>query len=293
MKSPDGESGSRRTPYFTEWIALFLMALGSGLPPAHADTFKFESKTSLYSYRATIGGELSFPQGGGPFPVVILLHACGGLHQLEKASLSAQARSLTKVGFATYILDSFSARGLTADDICDGPKGREASEFRLDDLFNAREALQKLPKVDKNKFFAVGQSHGATVALWAAVNTANRERFRAVAAFYPDCKALLHGLKLKSPVIIFAAGKDDWTPAPLCEEAKKRERPPGEEIELIIYPDAYHAFNQQRRDKFKGHIMIYDEQASADSRKRMQEFFVRYVRDESPSGSSPARSGFN
>jgi hypothetical protein len=167
MKSPDGESGSRRTPYFTEWIALFLMALGSGLPPAHADTFKFESKTSLYSYRATIGGELSFPQGGGPFPVVILLHACGGLHQLEKASLSAQARSLTKVGFATYILDSFSARGLTADDICDGPKGREASEFRLDDLFNAREALQKLPKVDKNKFFAVGQSHGATVALWA------------------------------------------------------------------------------------------------------------------------------
>jgi hypothetical protein len=27
-----------------------LMALGSGLPPAHADTFKFESKTRLYSY---------------------------------------------------------------------------------------------------------------------------------------------------------------------------------------------------------------------------------------------------
>jgi hypothetical protein len=43
------------------------------------------------------------------------------------------ARSLTKVGFATYILDSFSARGLTADDVCDGPKGGEA----FDDLFNA------------------------------------------------------------------------------------------------------------------------------------------------------------
>ena len=183
-------------------------------------------------------------------------------------------------------MDSFSARSLTADDVCGGPKGREASEFRLDDLFNAQEALQKNPKVDKSNFFAMGQSHGASVALWAAVNTADRERFRAVAAFYPDCRALLHGLKLKSSVIIFAAGKDDWTPAPLCEEAKKRERPPGEEIELILYPNAYHAFDQQRRDRFKGHLMVYDEQATANSGEKMLQFFTRHLRDASPSVSS-------
>ena len=203
-------------------IVLFLAVLGSGFPTAHAETFKFESKPALSRYNATIGGELSFPPGAGPFPVVIFLHACGGLDQWAKASLSAHARSLTKAGFATYILDSFSARGLTANDVCDGPKGREASEFRLDDLFNAKDALQKHPKVDKTKFFAMGQSHGATVALWAAVNTAFREPFRAVAAFYPDCRALRHSLKLKSAVIIFAADKDDWTPAPLCDEAKKK-----------------------------------------------------------------------
>jgi len=192
-----------------------------------------------------------------------------------------------KAGFATYILDSFSARGLTADDVCDGPKGREASEFRLDDLFNAKDALQKHPKVDKNKFFAVGQSHGATVALWAAVNTASAEPFRAVAALYPDCRALRHSLKLKSAVIIFAAGKDDWTPAPLCEEAKKKDRAPGQELELVVYPDAYHGFDQQRRMiKYKGHTMAYEEQASADSRKRMQEFFVRHLRDEAPKSGS-------
>jgi dienelactone hydrolase len=283
-----------RTLHFGGRIALLLMVLGSGFPTADAETFKFESKPTLSSYTATIGGELSFPQGRGPFPVVILLHACGGLHQLEKASLSALARPLTKAGFATYILDSFSARGLTADDVCDGPKGREASEFRLDDLFNAKDALQNHPKVDKTKFFAVGQSHGATVALWAAVNTANRERFRAVAAFYPDCRAVRHGLKLKSPVIIFAAGKDDWTPSPVCEEAKKRERPPGEEIELIIYPDAYHGFDLQLpMRKFKRHAMAYDEQATADSRKRLQAFFVRYLRDDSPGASSSAKSGTN
>jgi dienelactone hydrolase len=288
MKGPEAENYLRCRLYGMGSIALFFMILGSGLLPARGETFKFESKTSLASFNATIGGELSFPQGHGPFPAVILLHSCGGLHPLEVAQLSAHARSLAMVGFATYILDSFSARGLNHGVVC--KSGGEASEFRLDDLYNAREALQKHPRVDKNKLFVAGFSHGAAVALWAAVNVANRERFRTVAAFYPNCKALLHSLKLKSPVIVFAGGKDDWTPAPVCEEAKARERTPGEELELIMYPNAYHAFDQKRHDKFLGHIMAYDEQATADSQKKMEEFFLRYLRDESPSS---AKSGSN
>ena len=155
--------------------------------------------------------------------------------------------------------------------------------FRLDDLYNARGALQKHPRVDKNKFFVAGFSHGAGVALWAAVNSADRERFRAVAAFYPDCRNLLHSLKLKSPVIVFAGGQDDWTPLSVCEKAKARERAPGEELELIIYPNAFHGFDQKRHDTYLGHILAYDEQATADSQKKMEEFFLRYLRDESPS----------
>jgi dienelactone hydrolase len=288
MKIPEAKIRLRTLSEASKCLALFLVVLGSEFATAHAETLKFESKTSLASFNATISGELSFPQGGGPFPVVILLHACGGLDPLAVASLSAHARSLAKVGFATYILDSFSARGLNGGKVC--KSGGEASEFRLDDLYNAREALQKHPRVDKNKFFVAGQSHGAGVALWAAVNVADRERFRAVAAFYPDCRALLHSLKLKSPVVVFAGGKDDWTPLPVCEEAKARERTPGEELELIVYPNAYHAFDQKRHDEYLGHVMIYDEQATADSQKRMEEFFLRYLPDDLPSS---AKSGSN
>ena len=81
MNSPIAQNDLMRSFHFEACIALFLMALGLGLPIAHAETFKFESKTSLQSYTATIEGELSFPEGRGPFPVVILLHACGGLDQ--------------------------------------------------------------------------------------------------------------------------------------------------------------------------------------------------------------------
>ena len=269
-------------------IALFIMIVGFGFTAAQADTFKFESQTGLKSYTATIGGELSFPQGSGPFPVVILLHACGGLSPTDISSLSTHARSLAKAGFATYILDSFSARGLAGGKVCKG--GGEASEFRLDDLFNARDALKQHPKVDRNNFFAVGQSHGAGVALWAAINLTKRERFRAVAAFYPKCSGVLFSVGLKTPAIVFAGAKDDWTPAPVCEDAKRRERAPGEEFELIVYPNAYHGFDQKRRDNYLGHVMAYDEQATADSQKRMQQFFLRYMRDES---TSSAKNGAN
>ena len=56
MKSRGAKNDLRRTLYFRGCIALLLMILGSGFPPAHAETFKFESKTSLKSYTATIGG---------------------------------------------------------------------------------------------------------------------------------------------------------------------------------------------------------------------------------------------
>ena len=289
MKGPGAKNDLRRILYSRGCIALFIMVLGSGFPTAYAETFEFESKTSLQSYSATIGGELSLPPGRGPFPVVILLHACGGLDPTGKASLSAHAQSLTKVGFATYILDSFSARGLTADKVCN--RGGEASEFRLDDLFNAREALRKHPKIDTAKVFVVGQSHGATVALSAAVNLNKREPFRAIAAFYPSCRSVLLSVGLRSPAIVFAGAKDDWTPVSSCEQAQKNDRTSGEEFELIIYPDAYHGFDQQRRmTKYLGHVMAYDKQAAANSRIKMLEFFRRHMRDEPP-GASSASSG--
>src|SRR5262245_61610749 len=92
----------------------------SGLPQASAETFRFQSNVFPKSYSATIGGELSFPPGHGPFPLVIFLHACGGLNSVAKASFAAHARPLAKAGFATFTLDSFSVRNLNSGEICNG-----------------------------------------------------------------------------------------------------------------------------------------------------------------------------
>ena len=263
-------------------FALLILFLAS---PSKAEMFRFESQTQLVSHKATIGGDLSFPGGQGPFPVVILLHPCGGLDQWARTSLTSHAQALKKAGFATYMLDSFSARGLTAEKVC--RSGGEATEFRLDDLLNARAALEKHPKIDKEKFFVLGQSHGAGVALAAAFNQQTKP-FRALAAFYPPCRGVLFTLPLKSPLIVFSGGKDDWTPVSSCEDAKGRERPSNsEEFILIVYPNAFHAFDQQRQEpyKFLGHVLAYDTQATQDSRKKMVDFFMSRRDDRSVSRS--------
>jgi hypothetical protein len=46
-------------------------------------------------------------------------------------------------------------------------EGEEASGFRLDDLFNAGQALQKHPKIDTTEFFVVGRCCAALSPLMA------------------------------------------------------------------------------------------------------------------------------
>lgn len=248
---------------------------------APAETFSFRSEVTPRNQSATIGGELTFPPGPGPHPLVIFLHACAGMDRFTQASLARYGQLLRKSGFGIYALDSFTARKLAGGQVCDPNQLRpDTGWFRVDDVFNAVQALRKHPKVDSGNLFLLGESHGALVALLAARDRPERGKLQAIAAFYPSCRPLLSTNRLNVPVIVFAAGKDDWTPAAPCIEAKKIDRMPGEEFELVVYPDAHHSFDVVRAtvSKFMGFTSAYDPRASADSQKRMLEFFAKYLR---------------
>lgn len=209
------------------WARAFFLTVVlnlSGLPHASAETFKFQSVVFPKNYAATIGGELSFPPGQGPFPLVIFLHACGGLNSVAKVSFAAHARPLVKAGFATFTLDSFSARNLNSGEICNGgPLSQEAMAFRLEDAFNAMTVLRKHAKVDGPNIFLVGQSHGAIVALRAALALGKTERFRAVAAFYPaSCFAQHRRPELTSACVCRSKGRLD---APVLLHPCQKYRP--------------------------------------------------------------------
>ena len=246
---------------------------------AQAEVLTLRSEVVPTSLTATIGGDLAFPNGSGPFPVVILLHPCGGLDPIGLATLRAHAQDLANVGFATYILDSYGPRNLSKGKTCETfPTG----SLRRGDAFNALAALQRHPKISKENIFLLGLSDGANAALLSAKG-GSIGQFRAIAAYYPDCERLLAevGYVYKSPTIVFVGERDDWTPPAECIKSKSPGVVTGAEFDVISYPNAHHGFDQEHATrKYKEHTLSYSREATIDSRKRVKEFFIKYLTAE-------------
>jgi dienelactone hydrolase len=251
---------------------------------AHAESLTFRSEAIPADLTATIGGDLSFPKGKGPFPVVILLHPCGGLDEVALTTLQGHSRELLSSGFATLILDSYGSRNLTGGKMCSNRLYRSDIRYgiRRDDAFNAIAALQRHANISKENIFLLGLSDGGSAAVLSAKG-GTVDHFRAVASYYPDCGKLLGGVGYvyKSPIIVFVGEKDDWTPPAECIKSKSPGVVTGAEFEVISYPNAYHGFDQPRpMRKVLGYSMAYDREATVDSRKRYIDFFIKNLTAE-------------
>lgn len=267
---------------FYHWLVLLTTVL---LPAhAHAELLTFRSETIPADLTATIGGDLSLPKGRGPFPVVILLHPCGGLDEVVLTTLQAHSRELLKSGFATLILDSYGSRNLTGGKMCSNKLYRSDIRYgiRRDDAFNAMVVLQRHANISRENIFLLGLSDGGSAAVLSAKG-GREDTFRAIASYYPDCGKLLAGVGYvyKSPIIVFVGERDDWTPPAECIKSKSPGVVTGAEFEVISYPNTYHGFDQPRpMRKVLGYTMAYDREATVDSRKRYIEFFINYLTAE-------------
>jgi dienelactone hydrolase len=142
-------------------------------------------------------------------------------------------------------------------------------------------ALQDHPLVDPNNVFLVGQSNGGSVALLATggggsihVNMDPNLQFKAIVAYYPWCGVPMS--PLVSPLLVFGAGKDDWVSAEECERKKKFVS--GKSMEVVIYPNAEHAFDLSIHSQiYEGRRVGGLKSARDDSRKRMIDFFKKHL----------------
>ncbi|MDZ7748725.1 MAG: dienelactone hydrolase family protein [Halofilum sp. (in: g-proteobacteria)] len=228
-----------------------------------------------------LGASVTVPEGEGPFPAVVLMHGCGGLYGAAGPSLRTHARYLADHGYASLVLDSFGPRNAAGGEMCSYANLGEARLYRTYDAFDAYRYLTRQPLVDADHVFLMGQSNGASVALAAAQGArrnglARDHRFRAIVAYYPWCGAMAS--ELATPVLMFVAGRDDWVDPMACKRREDQDH--GVPVEVVMYPDAHHSFDVPvRRQRFEGRIVAGDQQAAADSRRRMVEFFDRYLAD--------------
>ena len=111
----------------------------------------------------TVDGKLFLPAsaGGAKLPLVMIVPGSLGV----APSHVAHAESLTRAGFATFVLDSFAARGVTSTVANQTQFSFAASAY---DVLAAWKVLTALPGIDAARIGAQGHSRGGSAVLTAA-----------------------------------------------------------------------------------------------------------------------------
>jgi dienelactone hydrolase len=235
-----------------------------------------------------VTGKFEKPSGTGPFAVVIVLHDCAGMtYYYWSGSLPNWVAGMHTAGYATLVLDSFSARGVSS--VCDSTASLVPE--RVADVFAAAYVLAGRPDVKHDKIALLGQSHGASVAMLAATepvpgtafpSAAWREKFAtrgklaAAVSLYGGC----FGGKRRTlvPLLMLLGEKDDWAPPAGCVDFAANQPKDAEEVRVKVYPGAYHSFDTQRMQRVvSGHTLAYDRAATLDAEREVQGFFHRYL----------------
>jgi dienelactone hydrolase len=242
---------------------------------------------------AVLHAQLFKPEGGGPFPVVIALHGCGGLSGHSEPVLPRYrdwAEQLLKEGKAVLFPDSYGSREL-------GPQChvRErkitARRERVSDILASRQWLMQQSWVARDRISLLGWANGASALLWAVRPQLLLHRaepdFRSAVAFYPDCRLSSRlGWSARIPTLVLIGANDDVSSPPACRQMVEGAYGRSALTRIVVYPSAYHDFdrpnlplhatdqNTDVADPDKGHVGT-DADARADSQKRVAEWLAR------------------
>ncbi len=193
-----------------------------------------------------IWGDLELPPGRVErSPAVVLVHGSGGVGARE----DRWADELRQAGAATFVLDSFTGRGITftAED-----QAQLSSQAMVGDAYRALELLATHPRIDPGRIAVMGFSKGGAVALYAALTRFQRlygpagARFAHHIAFYPPCYYTYVGDLTVSdrPIRLFHGSADDLAPLELCRAYVERLRRAGADAQITEYAGAHHGFDR-------------------------------------------------
>jgi dienelactone hydrolase len=226
-----------------------------------------------------IQGFLAKPDGAGPFPAVVGLHGCAGMHDTTRQKL---ADDLVGRGYVLLLVDSHATRGI--DHAC-ASTAFATFLTRRPDAYGALLFLARQTFVDPQRVAAVGFSSGAWLTLSVAEPNSfepflpsSNSRFRAAAAFNPPCIRAV--ARPEIPTLIFIGALDDWTPAADCSNKVASWGKDGPPVELVVYPGAHHGFyypHLQPGTTMFGHWLEYNGEAADDATRRLHQFLDRHL----------------
>ncbi|HEY3045967.1 MAG TPA: dienelactone hydrolase family protein [Polaromonas sp.] len=199
----------------------------------------------------TLAGELRLPRPGNDrLPVVVLLHGSGGIG----GSVTDWEQYLNGMGVATFVIDSFTARGIVSTVNDQSQLGRLAMTI---DAYRALDLLAKHPRVDPARIALMGFSRGGQPALYASMKRFQRmhgpagQEFAAYIPFYAACGTSYRDDEdvTDKPIRLFHGSADDYAPVAPCRTYVERLKAKGKDIQLTEYAGAGHIFDGQALKK--------------------------------------------
>jgi len=213
------------------------IALGFLVVVSALASFAAEGKNVSYkSGDETVQAMLFTAPGKGPFPAIIVIHEYWGLNPWVKD----QASKLSEQGYVALAVDLYRGK------VADNPElahelMRGLPEDRAKrDLHAAFEFLQTQPNVKKDRIGSIGWCMGGgyslDVALQEPTLAADVIHYGHLAT---DPEALS---KINAAILGSFGGKDQGIPPESVKKFESTLRQLGKRVEIKIYPDAGHAF---------------------------------------------------
>jgi len=241
-------------------VSVLLMGLTAAASGATATQVSYKSGDD------TVQGILYTPGGQGPFPGIVVIHEYWGLNDWVKE----QATKLADQGYVTLAVDLYRGKVTDNPDMAHELMRALAPDRAARDLHAAVGFLESQPNVRKDRIGSIGWCMGGGYSLEVALE---EPTLAACVINYghlatdPVAIRKIHAAMLGN----FGA-QDHGIPPADVEKFEKALKDEGKSVDIKIYPDAGHAF--QNPNNKTG----YRAEDSADAWQRTVSFFDRTLK---------------
>ena len=228
-----------------------------------------EVKTEMISFKAgneNVEGYLALPEGGGRHPALVVIHEWWGLNDWVKE----QARKFAENGYVALAVDLYRGKVATDPETAHELSRGLPADRAVRDMKAAFDYLAARPDVNKNKMVVVAwrMGGGSCVALGL-----NEPRLAAGVINYgrlvTDPAEIA---KIHAPILGNFGGQDRGITPDDVHAFEKAVKAAGKPINVKIYPDAGHAFENPNN---KAGYRAAD---AADAWTRMVDFFNKTLK---------------
>jgi carboxymethylenebutenolidase len=250
----------RRTTLFS--IFLLLVASSAWLLEAAATNAQ---TVSYKSGNETVSGYLALPEGGGKHPAIVVIHEWWGLNDWVKE----QAQKYAAQGHVALAVDLYRGQVAKTPDEAHILMRGLPDDRGLRDLEAAFAYLASRKDVDPNKIASIGWCMGGG---WSIKLAEDQPKLAAFVVNYgplPTDAAIIG--KIKAPMLGNFGADDKGIPPESVHAFEAAMKAAGKNVDIKIYEGAGHAYQNP------GNKDGYRPEATADSQKRIDAFFAKYL----------------